>query len=97
MENILASLSNKWVASYFRTSEQTEIDLILEKSNERWGIEIKRSAAPKINSGFHKACRDIGTTKKFVVYSGQERFPLSENTEAIGILSFLELLKEKTD
>jgi len=93
IENILGHLSDKWSACYFRTGEQNEIDLILEKSNEVWGIEIKRSAAPKINSGFHRACQEVKATKKFVVYSGKERFPMSESTEAIGIVELLEMLK----
>ena len=97
VENILGNLSDKWRESYYRTSEQTEIDLILEKSHkEVWGIEIKRSSAPKIKSGFHRACKEIKATKKFVVYSGKERFPMSDNTEAIGIIELLNLLKEET-
>ena len=97
IENILGSLSDKWTASYFRTSEQTEIDLILEKSDtETWAIEIKRSSAPKIRSGFHRACKEIHATRKFAVYSGKERFQISENTEAIGIVEFIDLLNKQT-
>ncbi len=93
IENILARLSDKWSASYYRTSGQSEIDLILEKSHkETWAIEIKRSAAPKIRSGFYTACEDIQATRKFVVYSGTERFPMSGGVEAVGIVEFLELL-----
>ena len=93
IENIFSVLSDKWIASYYRASSQTEIDLILEKSNkERWAIEIKRSAAPKIKSGFHKACDDIKATQKFLIYSGSDRFPMSEGVEAIGIVEFLDLL-----
>lgn len=97
VENILGNLSDKWRASYYRTSEQTEIDLILEKSSkEIWAIEIKRSSAPKIKSGFHRACAEIGATKKLVVYSGKERFPMSDGTEAIGVIELINILKEKS-
>ena len=97
IENILGNLSDKWTASYLRTSEQTEIDLILEKSDrEIWAIEIKRSSAPKIKSGFHRACKEIQATRKFVVYSGRERFPMSENTEAVGISEFIDVLNQQT-
>ncbi|VAW74079.1 hypothetical protein MNBD_GAMMA15-1752 [hydrothermal vent metagenome] len=97
VENILGNLSDKWRASYYRTSEQTEVDLILEKSQQEiWGIEIKRSSAPKTRPGFHRACKEIKATKKFVVYSGKERFPISENTEAIGMIELLGLLKRST-
>lgn len=96
IENILAQISDKWAVSYYRASSQTEIDLVLEKSNkERWAVEIKRTAAPKLRSGFHTACDDIKATRKFVIYSGSERFPMSKGVEAIGIIEFLELVSSE--
>jgi predicted AAA+ superfamily ATPase len=92
-ENIIIGLSNKWRYSYYRTTAQTEIDLVLEgPGNQVWAIEIKRSAAPKLSKGFHSACDDIKATKKIVVYSGTERFPMSGNTEAIGLIEFLKTI-----
>lgn len=96
IENILTYLSDTWRYSYYRTSGQTEIDLILEGPHrQRWAIEIKRSAAPKISKGFYTACKDIHATRKFVVYSGRERFPMPEKTEAIGLIEFLKMVKER--
>ena len=92
-ENIIENLSDKWQYSYYRSSNQAEIDLVLEKSGGQiWAVEIKRTAAPKIKSGFHTACQDIRATKKFIVYPGIERFPMSNNTEALGIVEFLKIL-----
>ena len=97
VENILGYMSDKWTASYFRTSEQTEIDLILEKPHkEVWAIEIKKSAAPKIRPGFHKACKEISATRKFVVYSGRESFQMSENVTTMGIHEFIQHLEAQT-
>jgi len=94
-ESIIGRLSDKWQVSYYRTSSGVEIDLILEKSHkEKWAIEIKRAAGPKVKAGFHHAAADIKTDRKFVVYSGTERFPMPENTEAVGIIEFLGLIKE---
>lgn len=96
IENIIGHLSSKWQYSYYRTSTQTEIDLVLEgPNNQVWAIEVKRSSAPVIKKSFHTACEDIGATHKFVVYPGTERFPMSENTEAIGMIEFLKLFEEK--
>ncbi len=93
VENILGHLSDKWRASYYRTAEQTEIDLILEKSSkEVWAVEIKRMSAPKTRIGFHRACEEVKPTRKYVVYAGKERFPLANGTEAIGIAEFLDLI-----
>jgi hypothetical protein len=92
IENICTNLSDKWQTSYYRTTEQSEIDLILEKTNERWAVEIKRGVAPKLHAGFHRACEDIGATKKWVIYGGTERFSLGNDTEAISLREFLKLV-----
>ena len=93
-ENIIVNLSSKWRYSYYRTSTQTEIDLVLEGPDQQvWAIEIKRSSAPKLGNGFHTASEDIKATHKFVVYSGTERFPVAENTEAIGLVDFLKMVR----
>lgn len=92
IENILNHLSDKWRYSYYRTSAQAEIDLILEgPKNQVWAVEIKRASAPKVSKGFHLACDDVGVTGKFVIYPGEERFPLSNNIEVFGLIEFLQL------
>lgn len=94
LESIIQSLSNKWQYSYYRTSGQTELDLVLEgPKNEVLAVEIKRSIAPKVSKGFHSASEDIKATKKFVVYPGDDRFPLSGDTEAISLNAFLAELR----
>jgi uncharacterized protein len=94
VENILNNLSSSWTASYYRTSNQAEIDLVLERNNQEvWAIEVKRSIAPSLSAGFHSACEDIGATKKLVVYSGKDRFPIKGEVEVIGLIEFLQLLK----
>jgi predicted AAA+ superfamily ATPase len=98
IENTVAALSNKWRYSYYRTTGQTEIDLILEgPNNQVWAVEIKRSSAPTLSKGFYSASEDIKATHRFVVYSGTERFPMSANTEAIGLIEFLKMLEEKNN
>lgn len=90
IEHILRKLPDQWQASYYRTAGQTEVDLVLEKGvQERWVIEIKRSVAPKVSAGFHRAAADLQATRKLVVYAGQDRFPLPQGTEAVGLLVFL--------
>jgi len=89
LESIIQGLSNKWQYSYYRTSGQTELDLVLEgPKNEVFAIEIKRSITPKVSKGFHSASDDIKATRKFVVYPGEDRFPLGHDTEAINLNAF---------
>jgi hypothetical protein len=68
---------------------------VLEGPDQQiWAIEVKRSSAPKVGKGFYLACDDIKATNKFVIYSGIERYPMSNQTEAIGLTDFLQLLEE---
>ncbi len=91
IENILAHLNNDWISSYYRTSNGTEIDLVLETpGGEIWAIEIKRSLAPRIKASFHHAAEDLGAQRKFVIYAGQDRYPIPNETEVIGLTGFIE-------
>ena len=94
LESILSNLGNQWQASYYRTAEQTEIDLILENATERWAIEIKRNLTPKVPAGFVRAAEDIKATRRWIVYGGLEQFPMPHDTTAIGLRTFLALLKQ---
>jgi len=95
IESIITTLSDKWQYSYYRTTAQAEIDLVLEGPGGKvWAIEVKRSSAPKVTKGFHLAAKDIEATNKFVIYSGLECFPMAANTEALGIVEFLCLIEE---
>jgi len=90
VENITSHLTDHWRCSFYRTSAQAEIDLILEKeSTHIWAIEIKRALAPKVSKGFHYGCDDIKATKKFVIYPGSDCFPLTHGIEVMGISDFL--------
>lgn len=93
LENIIITLDSKWRYSYYRSSGQAEIDLVLETPDRKtWAVEVKRSVAPKLTRGFFEACKDIQADRKFVIYGGNERYPLPNDTEAIGLLDFLNLL-----
>jgi len=96
VENIINQLDETWDYSYYRTATQIEIDLVLHSpDNEIWAIEIKRTTAPKLKRGFYEACEDIKATHKWVVNANNDRYPLPENVESIGLVMFLKLLQNK--
>jgi predicted AAA+ superfamily ATPase len=81
---------------FYRTSNGAEIDLVLDFSgNEKWAIEIKRSSAPTLSKGFYIACEDIKADKRYVIYSGQERFTLSEGVIAVSLPDLMQELLDK--
>jgi len=50
-----------------------------------WAIEIKRALAPRVEKGFHSARADLAPTRSWVIYPGEDRFPLATGVEAIGL------------
>lgn len=86
IENLLAAAPPRTQASFYRTSAGAEIDLVLELPGRgRWAIEIKRSLTARPEKGFHLACQDIEPKRRFLVYAGEERYPVSAELEAIGL------------
>ncbi|MFZ0743789.1 MAG: ATP-binding protein [Terracidiphilus sp.] len=95
IETLITTAPDGTEAHYYRTSNGTEIDLLLTLPNrELWAIEVKRSSAPKIERGFHSACADLKPHKRFFVYAGIERFPLDKTTDAIGIVELAEMFQK---
>lgn len=96
IENILSVAPSNAVPFYFRTSNGAEIDLILEFSgSEKWAIEIKRNSAPSLTKGFFSACDDIKADKRFVVYSGKDKFSMNDGVVAISLYEFMQELASK--
>lgn len=86
IENLIAAAPRRAEAFYYRTSAGAEIDLLLRMpEGGMWAIEIKHSLAPKLEKGFHFACDDLKPDAKFVVYPGEERFPVAAGVEAVSL------------
>ncbi|MHB1567338.1 MAG: ATP-binding protein [Acidiferrobacter sp.] len=94
IENLLSVVPDRTSASFYRTSAGAEIDLVLDLPGKagRWAIEIKRALSAKPGKGFYQACEDIHPDKSFVVYAGTERYPVSADVQAIGVLDMAERL-----
>ena len=91
IENILSVLGDRALPSFYRTSGGAEIDLVLDwPGGEVWTIEVKRSAAPKLERGLRSALDDIRPERAFVVYAGSERFRLAADIEAIPLAELCE-------
>ena len=94
VETLLAAAPEGTEAHFYRTSNGTEVDLLLTLPNGKlWAVEIKRHAAPKVERGFHSACDDLRPARRFVVYPGTDRFRLDAHTEATGVVALARLLR----
>lgn len=94
IENLLAVAPPHTKALFYRTSAGAEIDLLLELPGRRrlWAIEIKSGLSTTPSKGFYNACDDIKPEKAFVVYAGEERYPISKSVEAIGLRDMASML-----
>ncbi len=93
----LITASQDIPASFYRTRAGAEVDLVLEPGHtgERWVVEIKRGLNPKLTKGLRNSLADLRPARAFVVYSGQETYPLAENIEAIGLSALAELIQNQ--
>jgi len=98
IENLIAVAPERTLASFYRTSAGAEIDLVLEFPGltEKWAIEIKSGRLARPGKGFYNAVEDIQPDKAFVVYAGNERYPVSEGVEAISVIQMAQTLLEKS-
>ena len=86
IENLIAAAPARSRPSFYRTAVGAEIDLILElPGGSTWAIEVKRTVAPKLAKGSRSALEDIRPDKCFVVYAGDERYPMADGVEAISL------------
>ena len=93
IENLLFSAPRSAEAYFYRTSTGIEIDLLLQlPGQELWAIEVKKTLAPKISKEFHKACEDIKPSQRFIVYTGDETFPLGKGIVAISLTELMRRL-----
>lgn len=92
LENLVGIAPDSVRATFYRTAAGAEIDLVLElPATRRWAVEIKRSLAPKMERGLYHALDDLAPERSFVVYPGQDRYPLGRGVE---VLSVREMARE---
>ena len=93
IENLIALAGEAAEPSFYRTSGGAEIDLVLSWADGReWAIEVKRTLAPKLERGLRSAIEDVKPERGFVVYPGDERYPLGKDIEAISLPELCEEL-----
>ncbi|MFA4919284.1 MAG: ATP-binding protein [Thermodesulfovibrionales bacterium] len=84
VEQILRILPERWQAYFYRTGAGAEIDLVLfDGKHKPVAVEIKYSLSPKLERGFWNAYEDLSCKKGFVLYPGEESYPLGRNVATL--------------
>ncbi|MCK4293713.1 MAG: DUF4143 domain-containing protein [Planctomycetes bacterium] len=85
IEQIIAIIPKSWMTFFYRTSAGAEIDLIVQPSGKKSivAIEVKYSLEPRPTKGFWSAFSDLQPAHAFVIYPGNEYYPLSKKVFAL--------------
>jgi uncharacterized protein len=81
VEEIVSRLPRHVHASYYRTSNGSEIDLILDDGRQRMAIECKASASPHLTAGFWHAITDIAPAATWVAAPVEHSFSLKPGVQ----------------
>ena len=96
IETLIAAGQNTRV-SFYRTAAGTEVDLVLDLEGKggRWVVEVKRGLNPKTTKGFINSIQDLQPERAFIVYSGDESYPVSKNIDVIGLTELAQLIQDQ--
>ena len=98
INQIRAILKPPYGLSFYRTHQGAEIDLLITRSDEPYiSCEIKLTNAPKISKGMNIAIGDVGTKRNYIITHSSDRYPLSEQIEAISLNAFLHEVVRRLD
>ena len=90
LENIHAVLPRRAETYFYRTAAGAEIDLVIKMpSSEIWAVEIKYGVSPKLGKHYSKTCDDVGASRKYVVYGGDDEFPVGDDVSIISVPKFM--------
>lgn len=84
LEQILAHFPG-WKAGFYRTSDGTELDLVLEKAGVRIGFECKASSAPSVTAGFWSSVAALNLNEAFVVAPVDSGYALKKKVRVLSL------------
>ncbi|MBI2706024.1 MAG: ATP-binding protein [Actinobacteria bacterium] len=70
---------------FWGTHSGAELDLFFTRGGSNIGVEIKRTDAPRVTPSMRNAITDLGLEHLYVVYPGNERYPMAPGIEALPI------------
>ena len=93
IENIHSVLPSRSETYFYRTVAGAEIDLVIRMpSSEVLAIEIKHGVAPKIGKHYGETCKDVGATHKYVLYGGEDEFPVGGGVSVVSLRRLMQRL-----
>jgi uncharacterized protein len=79
-------------AYYWGTHAGAELDLLIFRGGQRYGIEFKHADAPAMTRSLHIALADLKLERAWVVYPGKESYPVHQKVQVCPLPELLEEL-----
>jgi predicted AAA+ superfamily ATPase len=92
VENVIHNFP-RWNPTFYRTSDGTELDLVLEKANKRIVFEFKATKAPELGRGFWNSLDQLEPLSAFIIAPVDESYPVAKNV----IVAPLNQIREISD
>lgn len=67
--------------------------MIKMPSSEIWAVAIKYGVAPKIGKRYSQTCDDVGAMHKYILYGGEDEFPVGSDINVISLAGLMERLR----
>jgi hypothetical protein len=84
IEQLAALLPENSEYYFYRSNAGAEIDfLYIDQQNQPVPVEIKYSLSPSLSRGFWNAYEDLSCKRGYVVYPGNEIYPVGKNVTAL--------------
>ena len=81
---------------FWRARTGAEIDLLVIRGPRRYGFEVKFADAPGTTRSMHAALEDLRLDHIFVIYPGEEPYPLAERISVLPVSSLPDLPRRIT-
>lgn len=89
IEQVLASeaYDDAW---FWATHQGAEVDLLLRRGDQLFGVECKRADAPRMTPSMRIALQDLGLARIAVIYPGTRRYRIAERVNAVPLVTLAE-------
>ncbi|MBN2344793.1 MAG: ATP-binding protein [Candidatus Aminicenantes bacterium] len=95
IEQVVTQLPPRWQPYFFRTAAGAEVDLLLVRPGKKpIAVEVKYSAGPELSRGLRSACLDLHCRHAYVIYPGNEPYPLAEDATAMPLEQIGKIFRE---
>lgn len=74
---------------FWATHTGAELDLYTTGGGKRLGIEVKRTATPKLTPSMKIAMQDLNLNELIVVHAGKESYPLAKSVRAVSVTELI--------